>query len=101
MIAHRLRQPRPSTCPARSRSSRPPRACTPMSSSTATSRSSPATRCIVHGAPTDVAFGEHIVVRRTPRSIRAGAVERLWTQLAGYLELTELYEVSFSEGRTS
>jgi hypothetical protein len=55
----------------------------------------------VHDAPTVVAFGEHIIVRRRATVVRAGTLERMWTRVAGYLELTELYEVGFSEGRTS
>jgi hypothetical protein len=33
--------------------------------------------------------------------VRAGPVDRLRARLEGYLELTELYEVSFSDGRAS
>ena len=39
------------------------------------------------------------MVQRTATVTRAGRIERLWTKLAGHLELTELYEVSFSERR--
>lgn len=53
----------------------------------------------VHDAPTSVPYGERVVVRRTATVSRAGRIERLWTKLAGHLELTELYEVSFSERR--
>lgn len=53
----------------------------------------------VHGSPTSVPYGERIVVHRTATVTRAGPVERLWTKLAGNFELTELYEVSFSERR--
>ena len=53
----------------------------------------------VHDAPTSVPYGERLVVRRTATVTRAGRIERLWTKLAGHLELTELYEVSFSEER--
>jgi hypothetical protein len=53
----------------------------------------------VHDAPTSVPYGERIVVRRTATITRAGKLERLWTKLAGHFELTELYEVSFSERR--
>ncbi len=53
----------------------------------------------VHDAPTSVPYGERLVVRRTATVTRAGRLERLWTKLAGHLELTELYEVSFSERR--
>jgi len=55
----------------------------------------------VHDAPTRVAFGERLVVRRTATVVRAGAFGRWRARLEGYLELTELYEVSFSDGRAS
>jgi len=55
----------------------------------------------VHNAPTHVAFGERLVVRRTATVVRAGPLDRLRARLEGYLELTELYDVSFSDGRAS
>ncbi|WP_409334225.1 hypothetical protein [Bradyrhizobium manausense] len=55
----------------------------------------------VHDAPTGVAFGERLVVRRTATVVRAGPLGRLLARIEGYLELTELYEVSFSDGRAS
>ncbi len=55
----------------------------------------------VHDAPTHVEFGERLVVRRTATVVRAGLVDRLRARIEGYLELTELYEVSFSDGRAS
>lgn len=55
----------------------------------------------VHDAPTGVAFGDRLVVRRTATVVRAGPVGRLLARIEGYLELTELYEVSFSDGRAS
>jgi hypothetical protein len=50
---------------------------------------------MVHGAPSHVAYGEHLIreVRATVR--RAGPLRRLWTRLAALSELTELYEVGF------
>jgi hypothetical protein len=59
----------------------------------------PGDQVLVHDAPTDVPYGERIVVRRTATVIRAGLIERIWTRLAGNFELTELYDVSFSERR--
>lgn len=58
-------------------------------------------RVIVHDAPTHVAFGEHLVYSRSVTIVRAGIVGRVLARLRGYLELTELYEVSFSNGRAS
>jgi len=50
-------------------------------------------------APDLPPFGDRILVRRRAVVTRAGAVERLWTRLVGNLELTELYDVSFTERR--
>ena len=61
----------------------------------------PGDEVIVHNAPTDVRFGERIVVRRTATVVRGGVLDRLRAHIEGYLELTELYEVSFSDGRAS
>ena len=55
----------------------------------------------VHDAPTDIGFGERIVVRRTATVVRGSALDRIRARIEGYLELTELYEVSFSDGRAS
>ena len=56
---------------------------------------------MVHDAPTGVEFGERLVVRRTATVVRGGPLDRLRARVEGYLELTELYEVSFSDGRAS
>jgi hypothetical protein len=56
---------------------------------------------MVHNAPTHVEFGERLVVRRTATVIRGGLVDRLRARIEGYLELAELYEVSFSDGRAT
>ena len=50
----------------------------------------------VHDAPVDVPFGECIVCERHATVVVAGAVSRAWTKLTAFLELTELYEVSFT-----
>lgn len=57
----------------------------------------PGDRVRVHGAPISVGFGERRVVERTATVEVASAVERLWTKFAGHFEMTELYEVSFSD----
>lgn len=59
----------------------------------------PGDQVIVHDAPTDIPFGERKVFHRRATVIRAGLLRRLEAKLGGYLELTELYEVSFSGGR--
>jgi hypothetical protein len=38
---------------------------------------------------------------RTATVERAGALERIWTELSGLLELTELYEVGFQPKETT
>ena len=50
-------------------------------------------------APERPPFGDRIVVRRKAVVIRASAWERMWTRLLGNFELTELYDVSFTERR--
>ena len=59
----------------------------------------PGDQVLVHNPPTAAQFGERIFVRRTATITRAGLAERLWTRLAGNLELTDLYDVSFTERR--
>ncbi len=59
----------------------------------------PGDQVFVHDAPTNVGFGERIVVSRMATIIRAGLIERAWTRFAGNLEITELYDVSFTERR--
>ena len=61
----------------------------------------PGDEVTVHDAPTSVPFGERLVVRRTATVVRGGMFGRLRARIEGYLELTELYEVSFSDGRAS
>jgi hypothetical protein len=59
----------------------------------------PGDEVLVHDAPTEVPFGERIVVQRRATVVRAGWLKRLWTRLTARLELTELYEVGFSSWR--
>lgn len=59
----------------------------------------PGDEVIVHDAPTEVAYGQHIVCRRRATVVLAGWVERVWTRLIAPFELTELYEVGFSSWR--
>ena len=49
----------------------------------------------VHGVPTDVAFGEHLVLQCPATVHRAGALLRAWTAFTAMFQLTELYEVGF------
>lgn len=54
---------------------------------------------LVHGDPIRVPYGQKATFKRNATVTRAGGIERLLTKLAARLELTELYEVSFSSGR--
>ncbi len=57
----------------------------------------PGDRVIVHDAPVAVPFGEQAILQRTATIIRAGWLERFSTRIASHFELTQLFEVSFSE----
>jgi hypothetical protein len=59
----------------------------------------PGDQVLVQDAPVSIGYGERIMVRRTATIIRANWLERQWTRLAGGLDLTELYDVSFSSRR--
>lgn len=59
----------------------------------------PGDRVTVHGAPVRLRFGESLRERRRATIERAGLLERLWTRMTARLELSELYEVSFTPGR--
>ncbi|GEO39426.1 hypothetical protein GGE65_003313 [Skermanella aerolata] len=61
----------------------------------------PGDEVIIEDAPTSLPFGTQHFFHRTAIVVHAGPLERLRAQLAGYLELTELYEVGFSAGRPS
>jgi hypothetical protein len=61
----------------------------------------PGDEVIVHGAPSHVPFGEKMTLRCRATIVRAGPLQRLKARFEGYLELTELFEVSFSPGRKS
>jgi hypothetical protein len=60
----------------------------------------PGDEVLVIDAPERPPSGERIVARRRAVITRASALDRLWTRLAGNLEVTELYDVSFSEKRS-
>jgi hypothetical protein len=55
----------------------------------------------VHDAPTQIEFGERLVCSRRATVVRANVFDGMLAKLKGYIELTELYEVSFSGGRAS
>ena len=56
----------------------------------------PGDEVIVHGGPISVPFGETARFERTATVFRATALERWWTKIMSTFELSELYEVSFS-----
>lgn len=53
---------------------------------------------LVHGEPVRVPYGQKVTLRRQATVTRANWLDRAWTRLLARLELTELYEVSFSSG---
>lgn len=55
----------------------------------------PGDRVIVHGAPTEVPFGETRSMTCRATVIRAGAVARAWTEFSAVFELAELYHCGF------
>ena len=55
----------------------------------------------VHDAPVHVDFGERVLCERSATVVVAGAAARCWTKLTAFLELTELYEVSFTPRKFS
>lgn len=54
---------------------------------------------LVHGDPIRVPYGEKLTLERMATVTRASPLARWWTRVLARLELTELYEVSFSSGR--
>jgi hypothetical protein len=55
----------------------------------------PGDTVLLHGAPSHVEFGEKRVWHCRATVIRAGLFGRLRARMAGFMELTELYEVGF------
>jgi hypothetical protein len=56
-------------------------------------------KVLVHGAPVSVPFGRSLVLRREATVTRANFFEKALVRLQSMFELTELYEVSFTDGR--
>ena len=50
----------------------------------------------VHGAAVRLPFGEAITLRRRATVSRAGLVAQWWTKIRANLDLTELYEITFT-----
>ena len=56
-------------------------------------------KVLVHGAPVSVPFGRSVVLRREATVTRAGFFEKALVRFQSMFELTELYVVSFTDGR--
>lgn len=50
----------------------------------------------VHGDPVRLPYGEAITLRRRATVSRAGLVAQWWTKIRANLDLTELYEITFT-----
>ncbi len=56
----------------------------------------PGDRVLVHGDPVRLPFGGELTLRRTATVQRAGLLEQLWTKMRAQLDVTELYEITFT-----
>jgi hypothetical protein len=54
----------------------------------------------VHGAAVKLPFGERLTLRRPVTVWKATPFGRLWTRMKAQLELTELYEITFSSEKS-
>ena len=61
----------------------------------------PGDQVLVHDPITDISFGEILSYDRAATVSKAGVFSRLWVYLTARLEVTMLYEVSFSTTRFS
>jgi len=61
----------------------------------------PGDQVLVHDPIVDIPFGEAFSYDRTATVSKAGIFSRLWVYLTARLEITMLYEVSFSTTRFS
>lgn len=59
----------------------------------------PGDSVLVHEAPTGVRYGENLSCQRRATIVRASAVKRRLTRIAGLFELGELFEFGFSSRR--
>ncbi|MDT7953147.1 MAG: hypothetical protein RQ966_16720 [Acetobacteraceae bacterium] len=55
----------------------------------------------LHGVPTDIGFGERLVMQCDATVHRAGPLLRAWTAFTSMFELTHLYEVGFEPKEAS
>lgn len=49
----------------------------------------------IHGVPSEIAFGDHVMMECPATVSRAGSLLRTWTAFTSMFLLTELYEVGF------
>ena len=56
----------------------------------------PGDQVLVHGAPAHIAFGDCYTRQCTATITRAGLLTRLFTRAAAWVQIAELYEVSFA-----
>ena len=56
----------------------------------------PGDKVRVHGASIRLPYGERLVEHRMATVTRATSLGRFWTRLKARFEITELYEISFS-----
>lgn len=59
----------------------------------------PGDKVLVHGTSIRLPYGERLVEHRMATVTRATPLERFLTRLKARFEITELYEISFSNGR--
>lgn len=59
----------------------------------------PGDKVRVHGTSIRLPYGERLVEHRMATVTRATPLGRFWTRLKARFEITELYEISFSNGR--
>jgi hypothetical protein len=60
----------------------------------------PGDQVLIQDAPARIPYGKRILLRRTATIIRAGFLERMCTRARANFELTELFDVSFTDRRT-
>jgi TPP-dependent indolepyruvate ferredoxin oxidoreductase alpha subunit len=60
----------------------------------------PGDKVRVHGSAIKLPYGERLVEHRMATVTRATALERAWTKFRARFEITELYELSFSNGKS-
>lgn len=59
----------------------------------------PGDQVLINGDPIDIAYGEKRVIDRVATITRGGWYDRVWARVAGGMEVTELFDVSFTPGR--